>query len=308
MKHEEPAWDHYRALLAVLEEGSLSGAARALGSTQPTVGRQIEALEEALGITLFIRSQTGLSATDHALTLRPFAENLRSTAAAMRRTVTGFDGDLKGRVRITASEVIGAEVLPPILTDLREAHPDLTIELALSNQIHDLLRRDADIAVRMVRPSQASLLTRRIGAIPLGLHAHPRYIERRGCPTDLISLRRHALIGFDRETAFIRALKDCGLPLSRDMFALCSDSDLAQLALIRAGCGIGMCQAPLARRIPALVRLLPDLVEASLDIWVVMHEDLRSIRRCRVSFDALASGLKRYLAETGPSEARSPRS
>jgi DNA-binding transcriptional LysR family regulator len=303
MTKNEPGWDLYRTLLAVLEEGSLSGAARVLGSTQPTIGRQIAELESALGVTLFIRSQTGLSPTDHAISLRPYTENLRKTAAAMRRTVTGLDGELRGRVRITTSEIIGAEVLPPILTDLRETHPNLTIELVLSNHIHDLLQRDADIAVRMVRPDQAALLTRRIGAIPLGLHAHPRYLARHGHPIDLGTLRQHALIGFDRETAFVRSMQDRGLPLSRDMFALCSDSDLAQLALIRAGYGIGMCQTPLARRSPALTRLLPGLVEATLDTWIVMHEDLRTIRRCRVSFDALAAGLTRYLAETTPSGA-----
>jgi DNA-binding transcriptional LysR family regulator len=280
-----------------MEEGSLSGGARRLGLTQPTVGRQIEALEQALGVKLFTRSQTGLAATDTALTLRPFAENLRATANALRRASADASVSSHGTVRITVSDVVGVEVLPPILTALREAHPAIKIELVLSNRTQDLLQRDADIAIRMVQPSQAALIARRVGAIPLGLFAHRRYLEQCGMPAGIAELKNHALIGFDQETSYIRNMQKRGLPLTRDMFSLCTDNQLAQLAAIRAGYGIGMCQTALAKPDPELRPVLPQAVTGELETWIVMHEDLRSSERCRIVFDALVAGVSRYIAE-----------
>lgn len=292
----EPGWDLYRSFLAVLREGSLSAAARAVGLTQPTVGRHIDALEHTLGRVLFTRSQLGLLPTEAATALRPFAETMQATADALRRAASGLDAEVRGSVRITASEVVGVAVLPPILAALRQAHPGLVIELAASNRTADLLRRDADIAVRMHRPTQAALHVRRIGSVEVGLHARPDYLLRRGVPADLDALRTHTLIGFDQETAFIRGLlaqaAPHGVPLQRGLFALRTDSDLAQLAAIRAGFGIGACQTGLAR---GLVRVLADLLAVRLDVWLAMHEDLRASARCRVVFDALASGLAAYI-------------
>src|SRR6201993_4483590 len=199
-----PSWDLYRSYLAVLREGSLSGAARSLGLTQPTIGRHIEALEQALGLALFTRSLHGLAPTEAAEGLRADAEAMEAAAAALRRSASGQGEALSGTVRLTASEVVGAEVLPGIVAAFQEQHPGVTIELALSNRVEDLLRRESDIAVRMVRPTQGALVARRIGEVELGLHAHPRYLKRRGTPASLEQLRDHQLIGFDHETAFIR--------------------------------------------------------------------------------------------------------
>jgi DNA-binding transcriptional LysR family regulator len=297
MDEAGPGWDLYRSFLAVLREGSLSGAARALGVAQPTVGRHVEALEQALGLPLFTRSVQGLAPTEAAEDLRPHAEALAAGAAALLRAASGARAGSRGTVRVTASEVVGAEVLPPVLAALREAHPALVVELVLTNRTEDLLRRDADIAVRMVRPVQEALVARRIGRITLGLHAHPRYLERCGRPDSLEALRDHALIGFDRESAFIRGLRAEGVPLHRRLFALRTDSDLAQLAAIRAGFGIGVCQVALARRAPVLERLLPEALAIGLDTWLAMHADLRGSRRCRIVFDALAAGLGAYIAD-----------
>ena len=233
----DPGWELYRSFLAVLDEGSLSAAARELALTQPTIGRHVAALEEALGAALFTRSPQGLIATEAALELRPYAQAMAANARALLRTASGRVGEARGTVRVTASEVIGAEVLPPILTELREANPALVIELVLSNRNEDLLRRDADIAIRMVRPTQGALLAQRIGEVPLGLHAHERYLERHGTPGSLDELSGHSLIGFDRETAAIRVLRERGVAVHRGLFALRADSDLAQLAAIRAGFG-----------------------------------------------------------------------
>ena len=286
----EPDWTLYRSFLAVLEEGSLSGAARRLGLTQPTLARHIDALEQGVGADLFLRSQRGLLPSELALELRPHAETLASTAAALLRTASGRAGVVSGVVRIAASEVVGVEHLPPILARLRRRHPALVIELALSDTVDDLLRREADIAVRQVEPSQDALVARRLPAIELGLHARADYLDRRGTPSSPADLAGHDLIGFDRPTPAMRALVGRIPALGRAGFALRVDSNLAQLAAIRAGFGIGLCQAGLARRDPGLVRVLADEVAIGLGLWIVMHEDLRTSARCRAVFDALGEG------------------
>jgi DNA-binding transcriptional LysR family regulator len=292
----DPRWELYRSFLAVLREGSLSAAARALDITQPTVGRHIEALEETLGVALFTRSQRGLLATEAAAQLRPYADALASAAAALVRAASD-QGGARGAVRVTASDVIGAEVLPPILGALREAQPELAIELALTNRVEDLLNRDADIAVRMVRPAQGALIARHIGAVPLGLYARRDYLDRHGEPKSLADLSRFAFIGFDRDTSFLQSLKAQFGEIDRNLFALRTDNQLAQLAAIRAGFGIGACQVGLARRDPALIRVLEEQFEVTLDMWLAMHEDLKATPRCRVVFDALAAGLTRYVRQ-----------
>lgn len=290
------AWELYRSFLAVLQEGSLSAAARELGITQPTVGRHISALEGELGLALFTRSSTGLVATEAALALREDAQAMSSTAAALERVARGLGDAVQGVVRISASEVVGVEVLPPILASLREQHPALKIELVLSNRMQDLVRREVDIAVRMTPPRQDVLLATRVGEVSLGLHARRAYLERHGEPRSLADLSAHALIGFDQETPFLREARS-RMPTAswtREAFAWRCDSDLAQLALLRAGAGIGICQVALARRDPELIRLLPDKFSLDLSTWVVMHEGLRGSPRCRATFDALAAGLRHY--------------
>lgn len=295
MNEAGPDWDHCRSFLAVFDTGSLSGAARTLGLTQPTIARHIEQFETALGpTTLFARSPQGLSPTDAALALEPHARAMGASAAALVRAASGPSNAPTGVVRVTASDVIGAEVLPAILRDLMAAHPGLIFEVDLSNQSADLLRRDADIAVRMVEPKQDALVARSVGDVMIGMFAHRDYLATHGTPRTLDDLTGHALIGYDQQTTGVRALRQLGLPLRREMFAYRTDSDLAQLNAIRAGVGIGLCQIGLARRHDALERLLPDILTFPLPTWIVMHEDLRGIARMRVVFDGLAAGLKAY--------------
>lgn len=289
------SWDFYRTFLEVLREGSLSGAARSLGLTQPTVGRHVDALETALGYALFIRTQQGLSPTQEALALRPYAEALESTSTALLRAASSQGAGVRGTVRITASDVITVEVLPAIITELHAAYPELTIELMSSNRIEDLLQREADIAVRMQRPSQGVLIARRIGDVELGMYAHKDYLARRGRPARIDDLAGHVLIGFDKETAFIRSMKTKLPDVHRELLALRTDSDLASLAMLRAGFGIGYCQIGLARNNPALVRLFPKRISLKLDTWLAMHEDLRDNPSCKVAFAALATGLEKYV-------------
>jgi len=286
-----PSWDLYRTFAAVLREGSLSAAARSLGLTQPTVARHIEALEQAVGGALFLRSQRGLSPTDRALALRPFAESLVETANALLRAASSADGEAAGTVRITAAEVFAVEHLPPLLAGLRRDHPALSIELAATDAVSDLLLREADIALRMTDPTQQALIARRLGKVTLGLFARRDYLDRRGVPTSIADLAAHDLIGTDTASTTGRAI----LPMLRGLhasdFALRVDSTVAQLAMLRAGFGIGICQTIIAARDPALVRVLPNAFALDLPLWIVMHEDLRTSTRCRVVFDALAAGL-----------------
>ncbi|MFL6680369.1 MAG: LysR family transcriptional regulator [Burkholderiaceae bacterium] len=294
MAETEPNWEWYRSFVAVLETGSLSAAGRALGMAQPTVGRHVDSLEAALQLKLFTRSFDGFAPTDAALELKPYAASLAATAAALRRVATSHGDGVRGTVRLTASEIVSSEVLPPILADLREAHPELVIELVPSNKVENLLRRDADIAVRMAAPSQDALVARRVATIEVGLHAHRRYLERHGTPRTLAELAQHALIGWDTETAYIRRFQERFPQITRDTFAFRTDSDVAQLAAIRAGLGVGFCQARLAARDPDMVRLFRSAVSLHLETWIAMHADLRDSPRCAVTFAALVEGLAAY--------------
>jgi DNA-binding transcriptional LysR family regulator len=293
MADSTPAWDLYRSFLAVVQEGSLTAASRLLALTQPTVGRHVADLERALGQTLFVRGPTGLSPTPAALAIVPHAAAMAASAEALVRAASAAPEAEDGVVRLTASDFVGSEVLPPMLTAFREAHPGVVIELLASNANQDLSRRDADIAVRMARPTQGALLARKIGDITVGLFAHRRYVERHGRPESVEQLPRHAVIGFD---AIPFGLRTAGLlNIGRDLFALRSDSEHARLAALRAGFGIGGCQAQVAARDPDLLPVLPDQIRFPLEMWLVMHEDLKSLRRVRLLYDFLADALTAHL-------------
>ncbi|GAA0689048.1 LysR family transcriptional regulator [Dyella marensis] len=294
MDKPEPSWDLYRSFLAVMRAGSLSGAARALAMTQPSLGRHIRELEAALDAALFTRSPQGLLPTELALRLVPHAEAMASATAALRRAIGAGEDAVRGVVRLTASEAIGTEVLPPMLTEFRREHPGVTIELVVTDRAQDLLRKDADLAIRMARPTQQALIARQLARIELGLFAHPRYLRRHGAPATLDELREHSLIGFDQEPPYLRTLRPKHLPWTREHFALRTDHPLAALAAMRAGYGIGICQVPLAARTPKLVRLLAQELSIPMECWVVMHEDLRRQAAVRSLFDYLGEALNAY--------------
>jgi len=295
MRQPKLDWALLRSFLAVAEYGSLSAAARALELTQPTIGRHLDALERALRVRLFARSARGLSPTEAALDLVPHAKAMAATAAALERTASGEAADERGTVRLTASEVIGAEVLPAMIARFRRAHPAIAIELVLSNLNDDLLRREADIAVRMVRPAQQQLVARKIGDVPVQLYAHRNYAKRCGVPKTLDELGAHDVIGYDAQTAVLNTLNALGLSATREAFSVRTDSDLAQLALLRAGAGIGGMQKQLAARERHLVPVLHGAIRLPLEMWLVMHEDLRTSRRVRLLFDFLARALTEHV-------------
>jgi DNA-binding transcriptional LysR family regulator len=258
------------------------------------MGRQVAALEASLRVKLFTRSLDGLSPTEAGLRLIPSAEAMAAAVEVAQRSASGEVGEVHGTVRITVSDMVGSEVLPSILATIHAVHPRISVELALSNRNEDLLRGDADIAVRMVRPTQGALVAKRIGRIDVGLYGHRRYLKRHAIPRRLVDLREHALIGYDRDQAYVRLLERMGVPTTRDMFAFRADSELAQLAALRAGFGIGASQLGIARRDKNLVPVLHSEFIYPMEVWLAMHRDLRNSRRIRLLFDQLATRLSVY--------------
>jgi len=297
MNKPEPDWTLFRSFLAAVRQGSLSAAASELQLTQPTLGRHIDSLEAGLGVPLFTRSRMGLTPTEAALALVPHAEAMAAAAAAIARTASGKAEEPRGTVRLTSSEIMGAEVLPPILARFKEQYPDIDIELDLDDRQQDLLRRDADIALRMARPVQNALIAKKIGQTRVKLFAHKDYLKKRAMPQTTDDLTSHTVIGYDTNLRIFELLKAEGLDVPFGMFSLRSDSELAQLALVRAGAGIGGAQMGLARRDPALVPVLHDQVGFSMEMWLAIHEDLKSNLRVRLLFDHLAAHLTEYAAE-----------
>lgn len=289
-------WEQLEAFAATLEHGSLSGASRSLGLAQPTVRRRVEALEAALGQPLFVRSANGLVPTETAESVAPVARAMQSHARALVRAGSARPEATAGVVRVTVPAILGVHVLPPRLAGLRAQAPDLHLEWVTSDAVDDLLRRDADLAVRTVAPSQSALVARRIGTIAIGLAASPDYLARHGDPTVLDELVQHALITDDRRGQLLMVLGQWGLDVADVSAVLRSDDTLAQLAAVRAGLGVGVCQVPLMDEL-GLVRVLPAL-EVLLPVWVVVHEDLRRLTRVRRVFDYLVETLTAYL---GPS-------
>lgn len=295
MGDEEPDWNLYRTFIAVARKGTFSGAARTLGSTQPTIGRQIEALENALGVKLFTRSQRGLLPTDAARRLLPLAETMAASAEALRRESSGEANEDAGTVRLTAGAQFGIEILPPILADFARDHPGIELELSISSDAEDILHRDADIAVRMSRPRQGTLVARRLGKVRIGLFAHRSYVDRYGLPGTISDMSSHRLIGFDRNIDLLATFGGVAATMRREDFAFRTDNVIAQLALLKAGLGIGACHVNLARRNPDLVPVLAGEIAFEREVWLVVHPDLRETRRIRLLFDHLARGLKDYL-------------
>ncbi|MFO0552180.1 MAG: LysR family transcriptional regulator [Polyangiaceae bacterium] len=304
MTARQASWELFETFLVVMRGGSLSAGSRALELTQPTVRRRIEELEQALGVVLFTRSPNGLVPTEAATATLHHAEAMAAAALALERAVSAPKQATRGTVRVAASEIVGVEVLPALFEPLLAAHPGLQIELVLSNRNEDLLRRDADVAVRMVEPTQAALVARKVGVVDVGLFASRSYWEGRAKPKKLKDLLGHALVGSDRARGLLDALNAAGLSLRPRDFAFRSDSDLAQLSAVRAGVGVGVCQVPLAARSNELVRVLPDL-SIPLGVWVVTHEDLRDTARVRLVCDHLYSELGRYVG--GRARRPSPR-
>lgn len=288
---ERLSWNDQLAFLAVLEEGSLSSAARRLGVSHATVRSRVEALEAALGTVLFTRSVNGLVPTDSALALHEPARTMAMASAQFVRLATASPGEVAGVVRISVPDVMGTEVVPPMLAAIRDKHPAIRIELSLSNAQADVLAHEVDIAVRTVAPAQGALVARKVASIPLGWFASTAYLEKRGAPASMAELAGHDLIGPDRDPRDLALARQLGLDFTPENLAVKTDSHPAQLAAARAGLGIAAMQVPVGQRDPRLRRVLPDVTLMHMGVWIVTHEDLRHVPKVRVVLDGLSSAF-----------------
>ncbi len=289
-------WALIPSFLAALDCGSLMAAARQLDTSQPTVGRHIAELEAQLGVVLFERTGRGLVPTAHAHRLAESARAMSGAADQLARQASGAQDDTRGTVRITASQPVTCVLLPPLLVQLRQAYPDVQLELVASNAVSNLLQREADIALRMVRPDQSSLVAKRVGQVAIGTYAHRDYLRRRGTPRVPEDLMSHDLVGNDRNTDILRGFAGMGHPMEREDFAVRTDDLNAYQAAVDAGLGVGFLARYVARQNPDLVPLLPTLAIPPLPMWLAVHREIRSNPRIRQVWDFLAGALPHALA------------
>ena len=293
-------WTLVRSFLAVLDAGSLTGAARRLGAQQPTLSRHVAELEAQLGVPLFERTGRGVVPTAAARAIADAARRMDDGAGALARALAAREQATTGTVRITTSHVAAVYLLPPVLAALREAEPGIQVELVASNQLTNLLRREADIAVRMVRPAQQSLVARKLGEIGVGAYAHRAYLERHGTPKRPQDLAQHTLIGYDRDDTLRRGFAAMGLAMPADAFALRTDDQVAYGRLIAEGAGIGFVTHYNVAHWPGVVRVLPALKVPPLPCWLAVHREIRGNRVVRRVFDFLAEALPPRFAEPSP--------
>jgi DNA-binding transcriptional LysR family regulator len=279
-------WRLVRCFLAALDHGSLLGAARALRSSQPTMGRRLAELEAQLGVVLFERTGRGLKPTTTALQLVESARAMESGALLMQRRLTLAQATVTGSVRISASQPVACLLMPRLLTQMREHLPEIQVELVSSNVQSNLLRRESDIAVRMLRPEQSTLVAKKIGEVQIGVYGHRSYLARRGSPKSVEDLLGHELI---------RAARTLGHALDRQAFSLRSDDLMVQWHAVCAGYGLGFLGQYQVQGQDDLLRVLPALKIAPLPMWLAVHREIRSSQRIRAVFDYLAQELPAML-------------
>lgn len=294
----DPDWALWRSFAAVVAEGSLSAAARRIGYSQPTLGRHIETLEQQLGVLLFDRTLQGLKPTATAVRLYEPVKAAQLSLAQAALVAEGSAGQLEGTVRITSSTVTSHYILPPLMRDLRREFPAIALELVPSDSVENLLLREADIAVRMFRPTQQELIARKLGDLPIVACAHQSYLGARGTPQAPDDLFGHDLVGFDRSDILLTAAKAMGYDLERDNFVIRTDSQTAAWELIKAGLGIGFAQRGLVRETPGLREILPMVTPPPLEVWLTTHRELFLSPRIRAIYDRLAAALTDYIART----------
>jgi DNA-binding transcriptional LysR family regulator len=285
-------WNQVRAFLVAAEEGSFSAASRALGLTQPTLGRQVSALEARLGVTLFERLGRSLSLTDSGLELLDHVRAMGDAAGRLSLTASGQSQRIEGRVCITATDIMSMYLLPDVLKRLREVAPGIEVEVVASNDVRDLRRREADIAIRHGRPEQPDLIAKLLRETSVHLYASSDYLDRHGRPTSPSDLSEAVFIGFEQSDRLLTRLNEIGLTLTKNNFKLISESGAVAWELVRQGLGIGVMVKEVGDRTPDVECILPDLDPITVPIWLVTHRELHTSRRIRLVFDLLAESLK----------------
>jgi DNA-binding transcriptional LysR family regulator len=290
---EQMDWNLMRAFGATADAGSLSAAARKLGLTQPTLSRQVAALESALGVTLFERVGKRLALTATGAGLLDHARAMSASADAMALAAAGKAQDVSGLVCISATDAFCAFVLPDIIERIREQAPQITISIVSTDSISDLRRREADIAIRHVRPTEPELIARQVVEMSAGLYAAESWIERHEAPRSAADLGRVDLLGFEPVEKFVKHLGELGIPATMDQCRIVSENAVVLWEMVRRGLGVGVVLTEVAERMPGLVRLLPLSPAIPVPVWLVTHRELHTSRRIRIVYDAIAEGLTR---------------
>ncbi|MEM7686134.1 MAG: LysR family transcriptional regulator [Pseudomonadota bacterium] len=292
-------WNQVRAFLATAEEGSFSAAARALRSTQPTIGRQISELERSLGVTLFERSVRGPSLTDAGRDLLDHVRAMGEAATLISMAAEGQSQQVSGEVAVTATDLLSATVLPKLLAPLRETAPGIRVRIVASNETQNLTQREADIAIRHARPTQPDLIARHVANFRATLYAASCYLDKAGRPRAPQDVAEHAFVGSPDPERLIPALHHMGIPVHAENFVMNSQNGVVVWELLKAGFGISMLPEVLCDAQAGVEKVLPDLPPLQFPIWLVTHRELQTSPRIRIVFDQLARGLKDAAAPLG---------
>ena len=284
-------WNQLKAFLETAETGSLSAAARKLGLTQPTLSRQVAAIERRMGVTLFERVGKAMALTPTGLDLLEHARAMGAAAEALGLSASGRSQAVGGVVSVSATDAVAAHLLPPLVRQLREKEPRIAIEVISSNALSDLLRREADIAIRHVKPEQPDLIARLIRQTAAHFYASEEWVRVHGHPRKAAEAADLPFVGSDRSGQFLAYLRRHGLPLSEANFSCYAEHSMANWALVRQGMGIGVMMDKIARDTPGIVQVFDEVAPVIFPIWLVSHRELRTSRPIRVVFEALARGL-----------------
>ena len=287
-----------KAFLATVDEGSFSGAARALKTTQPTIGRQVTGLEDSLGITLFERTVRGPVLTQTGADLLEHVRTMAEAASLISMIASGQSQEITGEISLTCSDLMAATTLPPILVKLNEKAPGLTIKIVGTSQVVDLSQREADIAIRHVRPTQPDLIARHIGDFRANLYASTGYLQKNGTPGNERELIDHRFIGTSEVDQLVVVLQEHGVPVNSSNFVASCDTGTAMWEMARAGFGIALLPEALGEPEPILEKVLPELASFEFPVWLVTHRELRTSKRIRLAFDLLAAELKQLASST----------
>ena len=286
-------WNRARAFLVTAEEGSLSAAARALGLTQPTLSRQVDALEKELGLVLFERAGRGLILTPSGFELLEHVRGMGEAATRVSLSASGQSQSIEGSICITASEVYAAFLLPPIITKLRRVHPGVEVEIIASNGAIDLRRREADIAVRNIASTQPDLIVKKVRDDKAHMYASESYLRALGEPKSLDDLTQADFLGFANNDVLIKALNALGLPISKRNFPIICDNHIVQWQFVKHGAGIGLITESIGEPEPLVRRVLPAMAPINIPMWLATHRELNTSIRVRTVFDFLAVELSR---------------
>ncbi|SMF15888.1 transcriptional regulator, LysR family [Alteromonadaceae bacterium Bs31] len=280
-------WNHLKAFWVTAQEGSLSAAARALGVAQPTLGRQVAALEKQLGVVLFERHGRGLELTPTGQQLLAPLKHMSDAAAELSLLAAGQSGEVKGRVCISVTDSIAEFMLPPVIQQLREHHPGIVVEILATNDLSDLRRREADIALRAVEPEQGDLIARKLRSFKAYLYATEDYLATVTTGRSLRELNKAAFVGFAENKILIDEFAAQGLTINEDNFSAISESHSVHWQLVKAGLGIGIMIEDIGDADSSVIRACDDFKPYQGGLWLVAHRELRTSRRVKAVFDFL---------------------